>query len=131
MQNPNNKNLDTTSIENVYEASLPDDFHTFYDQYHSDSVFQLKRTLFPLIGLTVSDDSTKIAEEVMWQKEDWVLHKPFNDQNGTFERTFTNIGGIITEKISANEGMFTIEKRYAKLSEEWHLIYYQELLMMG
>lgn len=132
MQNPTIQNSETVTLEdNVYEKSLPDDFHKFYNQYHTDSTFQLERTLFPLKGLAQSTDSTKIAEEVMWQKENWVLHKPFNDQNGTFERTFTNVGGIITESISANEGMFTLEKRYAKLEEKWHLIYYQELLMLG
>lgn len=132
MQAPNNTTpIEDESSELVYENSLPDDFHKFYDLYHTDSIFQLEHTIFPLKGLARSADTTKIAEEVLWQKEDWIQHKPFNDQNGTFERTFTNIGGIITEYISANEGLFSLEKRYAKLGEDWFLIYYQELLMHG
>ena len=117
--------------EEIYESSLPDDFHLFYDKYHTDSTFQMSRTFFPLKGLAKSVDSTKIAEETLWQEDQWILHKPFDSQNGTFERTFTNIGGIISETISANQGLFTLEKRYAKLNGEWHLIYYQELLMHG
>ena len=54
-----------------------------------------------------------------------------NDHNGTFERTFTNLEGIVTEKISARDGLFTMEKRYAKLDGIWHLIYYQDLIMHG
>lgn len=119
------------NVESNYEQKLPDDFHAFYDSYHSDSTFQMERTLFPLNGLTQSSDSTKVAEEVVWQKEEWILHKPFDSQNGTFERTFTNIEGIITEYISANNGMFSLEKRYARLAGQWHLIYYQEMLMHG
>lgn len=117
------------SEEVMYETSLPDDFHSFYDQYHTDSLFQMNRTLFPLKGIAKSQDTTKVAEEILWQSDQWAIHKPFDSQNGTFERTFTNIGGIITESISANNGLFTLEKRYAKLGGEWHLIYYQELLM--
>ena len=115
--------------ENLYETTLPKDFYPFYDQFHSDSTFQLNHIMFPLKGLTPSQDSTKIAEEIFWQKENWVIHRPFDNQDGTFERTFTNIQGIITEQISANDGLFTLQKRYTKLNEEWYLIYYQDLLM--
>ena len=121
----------TTEVEMAYETSLPDDFYPFYDQYHTDSTFQMNRTLFPLKGIAKSADTTKIAEDVMWKADEWILHKPFDSHNGTFERVFTNIGGVITESISANEGLFTLEKRYAKLGGEWHLIYYQELIMIG
>lgn len=131
IQNPNTEIPDVIVNEEVYENSLPDDFHTFYDHFHTDSTFQLERTQFPLSGLAKSTDSTKVAEEIKWQKNDWIIHRPFDNQNGTFERVFTNIGGIISEQISANNGLFTLEKRYAKLSGEWHLIYYQELLMHG
>ncbi len=129
IQNPENGNIKVSNDETIYETTLPEDFYIFYDQYHSDSLFQLERTVFPLKGLAKSVDSTRIADEVLWQKEDWVLHKPFDDHDGTFQRAFTNMTGIVSEKISAGNGLFTIEKRYAKLAGEWHLIYYQELIM--
>jgi len=124
--------IDNTQVEELaYSETLPQDFHEFYDQYHTDSIFQLERTVFPLKGVAKATDSTMVADEIMWQKEDWILHKPYNNHNGTFDRVFTNIGGIISEQISANNGLFTLEKRYAKLNGGWHLIYYQELLMNG
>ena len=125
--NPN----DLVTKEVTHKLSLPDDFHIFYDKYHTDSLFQLERTMFPLKGLARSTDSTKVADETLWQKNEWLLHKPFDAHNDTFKRVFTNIGGIITEQISANKGLFSLEKRYAKLNGDWHLIYYQELLMHG
>ncbi|MDF1698944.1 MAG: hypothetical protein P1U56_24025 [Saprospiraceae bacterium] len=118
----------TTTTE-VYLNSLPDDFYPFYDKFHTDSLFQVEHILFPLQGISKSSDSTKIGEKTEWKLENWVLHRPFNSQEGTFKREFTNIGGIITETISANGGLFSLEKRYVKLNNEWHLIYYQELLM--
>lgn len=117
--------------EEIYDSSLPADFYDFYDQYHTDSTFQMNRTIFPLKGLAKAIDTTNVAQEVLWQRDQWILHRPFDNHDGTFERTFTNIGGIITETISANQGLFSLEKRYAKLSGDWHLIYYQELLMNG
>ena len=129
--------LDKKSVPEAIEAnpveaeqSLPKDFHTFYDQFHTDSLFQMERIVFPLKGIGKLSDTSSIAQEIMWQREDWVLHKPFN-RDGSFERVFTNISGIITEYISSTNGMFSMEKRYAKLGGEWHLIYYQELLMTG
>jgi len=123
--------MEDSNNEVVYETTLPEDFYTFYDQYHTDSLFQLDRTVFPLKGLTKSADSTRIADEILWQEDEWVLHRPFDSQNGTFDQKFTNLNGIVSELISARGGLFTIEKRYAKLSGEWQLIYYQGLLMNG
>lgn len=113
------------------ESALPADFHAFYDQFLTDSLYQMSHISFPLQGIKKSQDTTKVGEEGIWQPEDWKLHKPFNDFGGTFERSFTNDSGIVTEYITGNGGMFSLEKRYAKLAGEWHLIYYQDLLMHG
>lgn len=118
-------------VEQAQEMTLPDDYHTFYDMFHSDSVYQMERIVFPLAGLTQSKDSAQIAESIQWTAQDWRIHKPFDSQNGTFERVFTITGGVITETITANGGLFSINKRYAKLNGEWYLIYYQDLLMNG
>lgn len=121
----------TTSVEvaTEYETSLPDDFYPFYDQFHTDSSFQMNSIVWPLNGIAQSSDTTKLAEKVLWTKNDWTIHTPFDSHEGTFERVFTNYQGIITEQISANQGLFTLEKKYTKLRGKWHLIYYQELIM--
>jgi hypothetical protein len=116
---------------NAAANSLPSDFHTFYDQFHPDSTFQLSRVIFPLSGVVQVGDSVLTLVEKQWLKDEWKLHKPFDNHGGTFERTFTNTGGIITETIVGNGGMFSLEKRYSKLAGEWHLIYYQGLMMHG
>lgn len=121
----------SVSEEVVYENRLPDDFHDFYNQFHTDSIFQMSRIVFPLKGIAQSDDTTKVIENISWLEDEWILHRPFDDQGGTFEREFINTANIITEKISANGGLFALEKRYAKLGGKWHLIFYQELLMLG
>ena len=113
------------------ENSLPDDFHTFYDRFHTDSIFQMDRVMFPLAGVVQEGDSLLTLVEKQWLKKEWKIHKPFDNHGGTFERTFTNTGGIITETIVGNGGMFSLEKRYSKLAGDWYLIYYQGFVMHG
>ncbi|MFT6333938.1 MAG: hypothetical protein ACI86M_000179 [Saprospiraceae bacterium] len=123
----------TYIVEEVSESenSLPSDFHSFYDQFHIDSIFQMSRIVFPLSGVVQEGDSVLTLVEMQWLKRDWKIHKPFDNYGGTFERIFTNTGGIISETIVGNGGMFSLEKRYSKLAGEWHLIYYQGLMMHG
>ena len=116
---------------NASENSLPSDFHAFYDQFHTDSTFQMSRVVFPLTGVVQVGDTVLTLVEKQWLKDEWILHKPFDNHGGTFERSFTNTGGIISETIIGNGGMFSLEKRYSKLAGEWHLIYYQGLMMHG
>lgn len=113
------------------ENSLPKDFHSFYDRFHTDSVYQMNHISFPLTGVVQEGDSLRTLVAKQWIKTDWKLHKPFDNYGGTYERTFTNNGTIISETILGNGGMFTVEKRYSKLSGEWFLIYYQGLVMNG
>jgi len=120
-----------TNVEPVVENSLPADFHDFYNKFHTDSVFQMSRISFPLTGVAQEGDSVLVIVEKSWKPEEWKIHKPFDNQNGTFERTFTNINGIISEKIVGNGGMFSIQKRYSKLANQWYLIYYQDMMMHG
>ena len=113
------------------EKSLPADFYGFYDQFHTDSLFQMSHIVFPLSGVTQEGDTLLTLVATQWLENDWTLHKPFDNHGGTFERNFTNNKGIITETIIGNGGMFSLEKRYSKLAGEWHLIWYQGLVMHG
>lgn len=112
-------------------TSLPEGFHEFYDQFHTDSTYQMEHITFPLAGHQPAADSSSALAPHSWQAESWKLHKPFNDFGGTFTRTFTNYDGIVTEMIDGSNGAFRIVKRYAILNGEWHLIYYQSLSMTG
>jgi hypothetical protein len=128
--------LDATESETsepavTYADSLPDDFHTFYDRFHTDSIYQMNHIIFPLSGVVQQGDSVLTLITKQWLADEWKLHKPFDNHGGTFERTFTNSNSIISETITGNGGMFTVEKRYSKLAGEWHLIYYQGLVMHG
>jgi len=104
-----------TKPEEVLTVNIPSDFVTFYNKFHSDSIFQMDHIVFPLAQ---KDDGTK------WQKENWKIHKAFNDQNGAYTRSFDNFNGLIFETIVEKTGAFKIVKRYSKTNDEYNLIYY-------
>jgi hypothetical protein len=107
------KNDTTSFAENIVE--IPEDFIAFYEQFHIDSVYQLEHIVFPLAQKT--DDSK-------WQKDTWQMHKPFDSQDGNFERVFDNFAGIMTETIMEKNGAFLITRRFSKIGDEYQLIYY-------
>lgn len=113
---------------NTLAAYETEEFLSFYDRFANDSVFQLEHVVFPLEGMKSVTDSTEVVPaDFKWQKEGWVIHKPFDDMDGTFSREFLDIKGIVIEFISDNTGQFTMERRFGKLSSGWHMIYYREM----
>ncbi len=114
-----------TSEIAAFESS---DFIEFYDRFGKDSIFQLNHIAFPLDGIqSAKDDQTVLDPNFKWTKDQWVIHKTFDDINGTFVREFYDLSGIVVEVISDPSGKFSMERRFGKLSEGWHLIYYREM----
>lgn len=115
------KNNSGQSVENSYVEDenvvyIPEDFPSFYAKFHIDPEFQLNHVQFPLAGKSKTES---------WDLESWEIHKPFSNTS-EFKRDMENIGGIITETIIDNNGMFYIVRRFAKLGEDWNLIYYTQ-----
>jgi hypothetical protein len=105
--------------------SLPEDFEQFFDKFHSDSLFQLEHIQFPLEGAKqASGTNVDLMIPVTWYADDWIIHKPFDSHQGTFERNYYLIGSVVVEKIKDRGGFFAMERRFARLDGEWTLIYY-------
>lgn len=104
---------------------LPEDFEVFFDQFHSDSLFQMDHIVFPLEGAKKAQGTNiDLMVPVKWYKDDWIMHKLFNSYKGTFERKFYMIGPVVVEKINDQGGFFAMERRFTKMDGEWMLIYY-------
>ncbi len=102
-----------------------DDFPDFYKRFHSDSIYQMKHIIFPLGGIPPRDSAGFVPENFHWQKDQWVLHQPFNDQDGSFVQEFSRLGDdMVIEQIRDASGSFGMQRRFAKMGDEWHLIYY-------
>lgn len=97
------------------EIEIPSEFLAFSDKFHSDSIFQIEHIVFPV---------KSIKDDKIYSKENWIMHKPFNSQDGNFARSYNNLGGIIIEFVKERTGFVTIERRFSKMDGEYHLIYY-------
>ena len=106
--------------------SLEPDFVDFYEKFHRDSAFQMSHIVFPLQGLPSEVDSLTLAEgRFYWQQEDWIMHRPLDAGDQDFQRIFTPLNrDLIVEKIVHKTTGFGMMRRWARMGEEWYLIYY-------
>lgn len=116
--NSNGENVaqETSAVTDENSVIIPEDFPAFYAKFHVDPEFQLNHIQFPLSG---------VGEDERWTAENWSIHKPFSNTD-EFKRDMENVGGVITETIMDNNGMFYIVRRFAKLGEDWKLIFYTQ-----
>ena len=105
------------------------DFEDFYKRFHWDSTFQISRINFPLEGLPQDADSSIIVENNFhWTKENWTMHRGFEELKNDFTQEFIPFGtDIITERIIHVSGTVGMIRRFARLNGKWYLIYYAGL----
>jgi hypothetical protein len=108
-------------------SELPDDFVEFYTLFHTDTVYQLSRIIFPLEGSYFDQDAgAEIA--VKYDEEEWIFHHEFDDQNGSFTREFSGFNDIVTEITTDTHGAgFLMVRRFAKINDDWNLIFYKPM----
>ncbi len=118
-----------TSTETNGRSQPYQEFAEFYDRFHQDSAFQMDRILFPLPGLPREADSTLIASGLYrWTPETWTLQRPLNLESSNFKRELIPVSkDLIIEKLVQPEYNLQIERRFSRLEDGWHLIYYAGL----
>lgn len=117
----------TTDTDTTTVDTLPADFVAFYDRFHTDSQYQMDHIIFPLEGLPNSGigADTVIPERYFWQRENWKLHNHFTDPSGQFDHWFlVKDPRIIEHYINMTGTNLMMLRRFAKLDEDWYLIYY-------
>lgn len=119
----------------VTEGQLPADFLSFYDKFHTDSLFQIEHIAWPLQGLsTEAIDSTHARQKsVWWEKENWHMHRPVDFRSGDYKRQWEMIGDVlIIERISYAAANYGLERRFARRDDgAWQLIYYADMQEVG
>lgn len=104
------------------------EFYAFYQKFHRDSAFQMSRIRFPLEGFpnhAGMDSTVNRTETFYWESEDWVMHKPIDFEMSEFRRNLVPVTeDLIFERIVHKSGHYGMERKWAKLSDGWNLIYY-------
>jgi hypothetical protein len=121
------KNEQKASDADIAEApELPAGFSDFYQQFHSDSLYQVAHIVFPLEGLPNNADSATVASKTFrWTPENWLMQKQFDFQVSEYKREIVPLTeSIVMERILHKSGQFGMVRRFAIVGGEWHLIYY-------
>ena len=105
------------------------DFYAFYQIFHIDTNFQREHIIFPLQGLPANADSLTIAgNDFTWTADTWKWHRPVDFETSEFTRELTPLGeDIVVEMIVHRNGQTGMLRRFAKMDDEWYLIYFADL----
>lgn len=103
------------------------DFQKFYVQFHQDSLYQMAHITFPLQGIPDNvANADYYSEGFTFEASDWVMNKPINLEESRFKRSLRTIGTqLVVEQLVHESGSYGMERRFAKIDDEWMLIYYQ------
>lgn len=114
------------------EPQLPSDFEEFYDRFHNDSAYQMEHIIFPLSGMPGGlNEESPIDDSFKWYPEFWELHRPMIDDDNEFIQQITILDEFtIVEIIRYRKTRFGMERRFAKMGDEWFLIYYVGMNLM-
>ena len=113
-------------------AELPADFVTFYEKFHSDSLFQMAHISFPLEGYPMSPDSATLASNFRWTADKWRMHKGMMYADSLYTRKFDMpFPTAITEVIMQKQTPYGTYRRFLKRDNDWMLIFYSDMNRMG
>jgi len=128
------KTESTTDNKEQKEIELSQEFKDFLSKFESDSTFQMTHIAFPLEGAIRAPQDDLLPDEperydslvpYKWRKNKWKLHHKFNSYDSIFQRKyFILTEDMILEKTSGVNGLFQMERRFAKMNDGWNLIYY-------
>ena len=112
-------------------SDLPKDFLSFYQQFHTDSSYQMAHIEWPLKGekSVPQEDGGAKTELAEWEPETWaILHLPDMTDVG-LKRSFETISNVlIIEKLQYPMVNFGLERQFFKEeNDEWMMIYYAEM----
>jgi hypothetical protein len=111
-------------------TTAPPDFVEFYQKFHADPAYQIAHITWPLSGVHNSqgEDQKPIQTPTTYTQENWVIHKPFDNNSNDFIQTLTVVSDqVIEESIRYRAAQYGLQRRFAKMSDEWYLIYYSDM----
>jgi len=96
-----------------------EDFEAFYKKFYADSVFQLSRIEFPMLGTSPNND----GQPFYWTLENWKIIKGLDEEDPDIERQVIDMGEVMQEKIIVQR-RFMIQLMYSLINDKWYLTSY-------
>ena len=127
------KNKPSELIQSKAPNQLPKDFNEFYQQFHTDSAFQMAHIEWPLKGEKgIAADSTQRQILTEWAPAQWKLMIMPDTSMSTLKRTYETVGDVmVIEKMFYPMVGMGYERQFYKDEDgAWKLIYYAESTSM-
>ncbi len=123
--NSSEQTADAAAAVQQEEDSLPADFMNFYMRFHTDSLYQMAHITFPVEGYLPNVAVDSVAPQAhQWQREEWRMHRPINNDSGDFRQEYETLNNMVVEYIINDDEKMAMERRFTKLGKDWYLIYY-------
>lgn len=123
-----NSNGPTAENTNVSPSDAEDlaEFYQFYNLFHTDTAYQMAHISFPLAGKPTQGTELQPGEKFFWQRANWNYHRPVDFETSEFKRRIVPFDEELVEEYIYHKKMgFGMKRRFAKLGDEWFLIYYE------
>jgi len=104
------RNISNSSIEN---------FDSFYDKFHKDSLFQISRLKFPLKGGRFEEDG-----EEKWTKKNWSMlkNKIYDVDTTEYKVSYERHEKNFKEKVWLEDSGFSFEYNFELINNKWFLV---------
>ncbi len=113
---------DTSTIKNFKFKNK--DFEAFYQQFITDTAFQINRVKFPLRGKYSDYEGNEDWEKETWPYIKWDLHKEVAQTNDSISIRQDDNKFFFGEYCL--DCGFSFEMQFEKLNDKWFLTYRQE-----
>jgi hypothetical protein len=101
-----------------------EDFEAFYKKYYADSLFQVQRTEFPLLG----QDPAGEQDPFYWDINNWQYLKPIEADDSSVELLpIVDMDDWMRERIIIHQ-RFYIEKQFTLINNHWYLTSYSGVM---
>lgn len=120
--------LMTLACTGTKKASLgqQEDFQSFYQRFHSDSLFQADRLRLPIQGYKIEGQSIK-----RWSQANWLMHKNGKGQidENIYDIKQTILNNRVYEQITIPNSTFLMERHFENEKGKWMLTYCLEIFI--
>ncbi len=99
-----------------------ENYNTFYNRFHRDSLFQMSRVKFPIGGYFTDT----VGEERTWSKTNWIMHRSKIQEADTsiYKVNIESATTVKKEELFIEGGGFKVERKFQRINGKWFLVYY-------
>lgn len=103
-----------------------EDFQAFHTKFYADSLFQLQRIEFPLLG----NNPDGSPEPFYWEVENWRYKKLVEESKEIKRVPLFDMGDVMRERLIVQD-RFMIEILFSLINNRWYLTQYSGMRDIG